>query len=209
MNFEDTDSEEDEVVAILIETGALTGWTPRKCSAGGSRLGKASNASRLFDQAFCRIEADYLSGSSKYDARLFERRFRMHRTVFERMRSSLEAGGIFQRRRDAIGRAGIHSLQCIVAAIRKLAYGVSADSVDEYVQLSETSTISSLKAFCREVLNIFGMEYLRQPKRSGSAPCTWDKRRTGGSGLYWQYRLPTMEMKELSVGLGGSVYWKV
>ena len=44
-----------------------------------------------------------------------------------------------------------------------LAYGMFADSLDEYVRIGETTTIECVKQFCQGVVEIFGPEYLRSP----------------------------------------------
>ena len=51
----------------------------------------------------------------------------------------------------------------MTAALRMLAYGMSADSLDEYVRIGETTTIECVKRFCQGVVEIFGPEYLRSP----------------------------------------------
>ena len=51
----------------------------------------------------------------------------------------------------------------MMAALRMLAYGMSADSIDEYVRFGESTTIECVKRFCQEVVEIFGSEYLRSP----------------------------------------------
>lgn len=47
--------------------------------------------------------------------------------------------------------------------MRMLAYGVSADAVDEYLQIGETTTIKCVKKFVQVVIAMFGDEYLRRP----------------------------------------------
>ncbi|XP_057425964.1 uncharacterized protein LOC130719355 [Lotus japonicus] len=48
---------------------------------------------------------------------------------------------------DAVGRQGLSPLQKCTAAIRMLAYGSPADSVDEYVRIGESTAIECLKNF--------------------------------------------------------------
>ena len=57
-------------------------------------------------------------------------------------------------KRDATGKNGLHPLQRVVAAIRMLAYGIAADAIDEYVQISDDSVLISLKGFCKAVVEI-------------------------------------------------------
>ncbi|KAL0012827.1 hypothetical protein SO802_007935 [Lithocarpus litseifolius] len=44
-----------------------------------------------------------------------------------------------------------------------LAYGVTADFMDEYVRIGESTTMESLKKFVKAVVDIFFKEYLRSP----------------------------------------------
>ena len=45
----------------------------------------------------------------------------------------------------------------MTAAIRMLAYGVSANAVDDYVRIGESTAIESLKRFVRAIVAIFLM----------------------------------------------------
>ena len=44
---------------------------------------------------------------------------------------------------------------------RMLAYGLPADATDEYVKIGESTTIESMKRFCRTIVEIFSEQYLR------------------------------------------------
>ena len=50
-----------------------------------------------------------------------------------------------------------------------LAYGTAADSVDEYVQIGESTTIESLQRFVKSIVAMFGDEYLRAPNANDIA----------------------------------------
>uniref|UniRef100_A0A0D3BXT8 DDE Tnp4 domain-containing protein n=1 Tax=Brassica oleracea var. oleracea TaxID=109376 RepID=A0A0D3BXT8_BRAOL len=54
-------------------------------------------------------------------------------------------------------------LQKCTAAIRVLAYGTAADTVDEYLRLGETTTWLCVENFVEGIINLFGDEYLRRP----------------------------------------------
>ena len=47
--------------------------------------------------------------------------------------------------------------------MRMLAYEISADVVDDYVRIGESTTIECLKRFVTDVVLIFENEYLRKP----------------------------------------------
>ena len=55
--------------------------------------------------------------------------------------------GYFQQKQDGLGRLGLSTLQKCTAAIRVLAYGNTADAVDEYLRLGSTTTRSCLENF--------------------------------------------------------------
>ena len=69
----------------------------------------------------------------------------------------------FMQRRNAANTVGLSGEQKMTAALRMLAYGMSTDSLDEYVRIGETITIECVKRFCQGVVEIFGPEYLRSP----------------------------------------------
>ena len=95
---------------------------------------------------------------------MFRRRFQMSRNLFLRIVEAVQLhDGYFVQRRDALGRIGLSAIQKITAAMRMLAYGVSTDATDEYVKIGESTTIKSLKRFCRAVIEVFGERYLRSP----------------------------------------------
>ncbi|KAK3221937.1 hypothetical protein Dsin_008962 [Dipteronia sinensis] len=50
-----------------------------------------------------------------------------------------------------------------------LAYGCPADATDEYIRIGESTTIESLKIFCRAVVEEFIDEYLRSPNATDVA----------------------------------------
>ena len=44
-----------------------------------------------------------------------------------------------------------------------LAYGLPAYVVDEYIKIGESTTVESMKNFCRAIVEIFSAQYLRSP----------------------------------------------
>jgi len=94
----------------------------------------------------------------------FRRRFRMAKHVFNRIREGVvEYDDYFRCKKDALGNVGFSSYQKCIAAIRMLAYGVPGDLIDEYVRMSESTCLASLYRFCKAVVAVFGLEYLREP----------------------------------------------
>ena len=80
----------------------------------------------------------------------------MSQNLFLRIAEPMQLhDGYFVQRRDASGRIGLSAIQKITAATCMLEYGVSADATDEYVKIGESTTIKSLKRFCRAVIEVF------------------------------------------------------
>ena len=77
---------------------------------------------------------DYFSETPTYNPELFRRRFRMNKSLFLRIVQRLETNiPYFQQGTDCTRRSSLTPLQKCTAAIRQLAYGGAADSLDEYV----------------------------------------------------------------------------
>ncbi|XP_050146647.1 uncharacterized protein LOC126622039 [Malus sylvestris] len=64
---------------------------------------------------------------------------------------------------DTFGVMGLISEQKIIAALRMLAYGVSAYQVDEIARMGKSTILESLMRFCRAIESIYTTEYLRRP----------------------------------------------
>ncbi|XP_057439899.1 uncharacterized protein LOC130731648 [Lotus japonicus] len=113
-----------------------------------------------------RLWNDYFSENPVYTEELFRRRFRMRKHVFLRIVGALGSHDpYFLMYVDAVGRQGLSPLQKCTAAIRMLAYGSPADSVDEYVRIGESTAIECLKNFVEGVCVVFGETYLRRPNQ--------------------------------------------
>ena len=111
-----------------------------------------------------RLWNDYFSEEATFSTHLFRRRFRMSKELFMRIVHALsENVPFFRQRREATGRLGLSPLQKCMAAVRLLAYGSGADTVDEYLRLGESTTLSCLHHFTEGIILLFGDEYLRRP----------------------------------------------
>lgn len=96
----------------------------------------------------------------------FRRRFRMRRCLFERIMSRLVEDthcNYFVQKPDATGLLGFLPEQKVTCALRMLAYGSSADQLDEFIRMGESTALETMKTFCSSVIRLFGPEYLRKP----------------------------------------------
>nr|XP_017217028.1 PREDICTED: putative nuclease HARBI1 [Daucus carota subsp. sativus] len=130
--------------------------------------GSSSTPRRVINRdreaAHNRLVRDYFAAIPVYPLETFQRRFRMGRHIFLRIVDALSnIDPYFQQRVDALGRKGLSPLQKCTAAMRMLAYGISADAVDDYVRIGESTAIECLKKFVTNIILIFESEYLRKP----------------------------------------------
>jgi hypothetical protein len=155
------DSDDDEmIIKYLMEEGSSS-----QCNIVQRRY---IERDRL--QGHERLFLDYFAESPVYTPNLFRRRFRMRRSLFLRIQSAVEGhDDYFIQKRDSAQRLGFSSLQKITVALRMLAYGVTADFMDEYVRMGESTAIESLKKFVKAVVSIFSDEYLRSPNNENIA----------------------------------------
>lgn len=131
----------------------------------GSLLGKSPNLHRGREMAHERLVQDYFSGdASTYPPDKFRRRFRMSRRLFEKIVDGVvETDDYFRQKADALGHLGASPLQKVTAAIRLLAYGVSADYLDEWIRLGESTINKCLRRFVGAIQKKYGPTYLRSP----------------------------------------------
>ncbi|KAL5579011.1 hypothetical protein UlMin_011453 [Ulmus minor] len=113
---------------------------------------------------------DYFADNPRFNDFMFRRRFRMSQSLFIRIVDIVKGhDNYFVQRRDELGRLGLSAFQKIIAVFRMLAYGLPADASDEYIKIGESTTIESLKRFCRAVVEVFAEWYLRSPNANDVA----------------------------------------
>ncbi|KAI5334101.1 hypothetical protein L3X38_024234 [Prunus dulcis] len=64
---------------------------------------------------------------------------------------------------DATGVLGLLPEQKLTAVIRMLAYGASADQVDEIARMGKSTTLEALVRFCQAVETLYTRDYLHRP----------------------------------------------
>ena len=88
----------------------------------------------------------------------------MNQELFKRLLHGVRAhDDYFELKKDVVGMWGFSALQKCTAAMRLLAYGAPGDSKDEYLCMSESTTIESMYRFFKAVVGVFGKYYLRGP----------------------------------------------
>lgn len=143
-----------------------------------------------------RLFNDYFSNNPTYPDDIFRRRFRMRKHVFLRIVNEITTTDeYFQQRCDATGRRGLSALQKCTAAMRVLAYGTSADAVDEYLRMSETVVRESLMRFVEGIISNFSNQYLRRPNEQDLARLLYVADKRGFPGMmgsidcmHWEWK---------------------
>jgi hypothetical protein len=142
------------------------------------------------------LVANYFSANHIYTDEMFRRRFRMNKPLFLRIVHTLsERSPYFTQRPDATGRDGLSPLQKCTATIRMLAYGTSADQLDEVLKIAASTCLDILGKFAEGVIEKFGEEYLRPPRSDELEKILQENDARGFSGLlgsidcmYWAWK---------------------
>jgi hypothetical protein len=88
----------------------------------------------------------------------------MYRKLFlEITKAVTDHNEYFAQKRDALGHLGLKPIQKVASALQMLAYGGAADSNNEYIQISESTSLKSLNRFCNAIIQIYEEEYLCYP----------------------------------------------
>lgn len=139
--------------------GQLLGTSRCRRRPGGTRRYIERNR----EEAHQRLVADYFSDAPVYTDAMFRRRYRMRRPLFLRIVEALgQWSPYFRQRTDALNKKGFSPLQKCTAAMRMLAYGCAADSLDESLRIGASTVLESLKKFVKGVNEVFGPDYLRR-----------------------------------------------
>ncbi|XP_071713052.1 protein ALP1-like [Rutidosis leptorrhynchoides] len=121
-----------------------------------------------------RLFNDYFSEPPIFQAKKFKRRFRMRINLFLRIAQGIssfansmnnvpEHFDYFIERRDAAGRPSFTILQKCTSALCQLAYGTAPDSFNEYLHMSEQTSILCLDNFCKCIIDLYKSRYMRSP----------------------------------------------
>jgi nicotinic acid phosphoribosyltransferase len=90
--------------------------------------------------------------------------FRMCKAMFIDICHAVAArSDYFKRKPNAAGLSRFTTIQMVIAALRMLAYGGSADCLDEYFRMGKTTILESPDHFTRTVVDLYGQSYLRPP----------------------------------------------
>jgi hypothetical protein len=90
--------------------------------------------------------------------------FQMCKAMFIDICHAVAARNVyFKRKPNAASLSGFATVQKVTAALRMLAYGGSADRLDECFRMGKTTILESLVHFTRTMVDLYGQSYLRPP----------------------------------------------
>lgn len=116
------------------------------------------------------LYADYFADDPLHNDVIFRRRFRMSRKFFLKIAEYLwEYDDYFKLKRDAVDTLGFTSIQKCTVSLCLLAYGIPADTQDDYLRMAESTAIDCMYRFCRAIVAVFGEQYLRTPTAEDTA----------------------------------------
>ncbi|XP_068309738.1 uncharacterized protein [Pyrus communis] len=109
---------------------------------------------------------NYFNLNLVYTEKDFRRRFRIRRHVFKRLLHDVQqVNPYFQQKQERAGHAGFSPHQKVTIALRMIAYGSSADPMDETHGISESSCLDTLEQFYVTIVQVYKDKYLREPNQ--------------------------------------------
>ncbi|XP_059623118.1 uncharacterized protein LOC132266280 [Cornus florida] len=110
----------------------------------------------------------------------------------------------FIQKLDALGRMGFTPISKMTAAIRILTHGISADLCDEYIQISETTVVESLKRFCDAVIVVYAGKYQCTSNEEDIARLLREGEERGNLGMLGSIDCMHWEWKNYPTGWHGT-----
>ncbi|KAM1755498.1 hypothetical protein ACFX12_007822 [Malus domestica] len=125
---------------------------------------RAANLERKRERRDKDLLEYYFIPNSIFPDHVFRCRFRMQRNLFDKIMSAIcNHDPYFVQKEDVFYVIGLIPEQKITASLRMLAYGASADQVDEIARMGRTTVMESRMWFYFAIEAIYTNEYLRTP----------------------------------------------
>ncbi|XP_070675727.1 uncharacterized protein [Malus domestica] len=129
-----------------------------------AKLRHTANFDRKREKRGKDLLEDYFISNSVFPDHGFRHRFRMQRSLFNKIMSAIcNHDPYFVQKDDAFRVLGLLPEQKITATLRMISYEASADQVDEIARMGKTTVLESLMRFCFAIEALYTNEYLRKP----------------------------------------------
>jgi hypothetical protein len=76
-------------------------------------------------------------------------------------RKIVAANPYFVQKPNCVGQLGFTLINKCTIAMKMLAYGGAADSLDDHLKMGESTVLETLKTFVNTIIQVFGEEWLR------------------------------------------------
>ncbi|XP_021806397.1 uncharacterized protein LOC110750386 [Prunus avium] len=130
----------------------------------GSQVSRCPNVDRHKHSQGKNLLEDYFIPNSVYSNVDFRWPYRMQPHLFNKvMHDVCNYDAYFVQKCDAAGVLGLPLEQKLTTIIRMLAYGASADHVDEIARMRKSTTLECLVRFCDAIETLYTRDYLRKP----------------------------------------------
>ena len=161
---DDEDDDVDMEMAVDKFQNFIDYDSPSRRATGGSRSGRVANIERDRVIIDAQIHKDYFAERPTHRPNIFRRRYRMRRSHFcFNLKRMCTRDVYFVQKRDAAGLLGLSTHQKVTAALRMLALGVCADTMNDHCRTSESTAMECMERFCSAVRAKFEKYYLRKP----------------------------------------------
>ncbi|XP_020414092.1 uncharacterized protein LOC109947696 [Prunus persica] len=130
----------------------------------GSQVDRGPNVDKYRHSRGKNFLEDYFIPNYVYSNVDFHGRYRMQPHLFNKvMHNVCNYDAYLIQKCDAAGVLGLFSKQKLTTVIRMLAYGSSADQVDEIARMRKSITLESLARFCDAIETLYTRDYLCKP----------------------------------------------
>ncbi|XP_048426823.1 uncharacterized protein LOC125471012 [Pyrus x bretschneideri] len=107
---------------------------------------------------------NYVNPNSVYIEDDFRHHFQIRHHIFECLLHHVcQVNPYFQQRLDKVSRHGFSPHKKVTVALRMMAYGSSADSIDETYGMFKSTCLDTFSEFCNTIVQLYKEEYLREP----------------------------------------------
>ncbi|XP_070664530.1 uncharacterized protein [Malus domestica] len=125
---------------------------------------RATNLNRKRERQGKDLLEDYFIPNNIFPYHVFKRHFRMQRNLFDKIMNAIcNHDPYFVQKDDAFHVLGLIPEQQITTALQMLAYGASADQVDEIARMGRTIVLESLMRFYFTIEALYTNEYIWTP----------------------------------------------
>ena len=192
----DYSEEEDEEMEEIAFRGSLPG---------------RQNVERDWALADELFQSHYFGPNATYNEHHFKRRFGISKQIFSQVVEDFQHTELLSQKFNPVNKKwGITARIKIAAALRMLASGESADRQDEYFQIGETTCQAAMDAFCEELVDHYGPQFLnRSPSFEEKAAILDLMEKRGFPGAFASWDCKHLVWKNCPTGRGGwHMHWK-